>query len=333
MVQGGDSVNFRTGPFIDITSFEHASLHNLYLYATCIGVRVTGGQSVYITNVTNHAYKPGANCHAFYLSGNETGISGPGGSGPFTLDIVKFQNVITDGPDQGSCYRIADRVHTVWWNNTTCEALGSAIKSDCRAMNSAFKCPGFFTLDDFEAEYFGTRAENLIDLTDTVAGFKMTQGWLRGVNGGNFSNNLISVQQGRFTSAGSITTVISDSWLKGSGGDSILINAPGAVTITGNHIYGSAGFNSNLGAITLAGNVKGATITGNVLCGGDWLGDVSWQPNAGVRILSGADYVTVSGNAFQGDVNPPAGKHNGCVSGVANASGGTHISIANNVGP
>jgi hypothetical protein len=179
----------------------------------------------------------------------------------------------------------------------------------------------------------GTAGGNLIDINDLVDGFKMTQSWLRGFNSGNFVNNLLSFQQSRFTTTDLLTVSISDSWLKGSGGDALYVNAPGAMTITGNHIYGASHFNAGaFGGVTLDTKAKGVSIVSNVFCGGDWLADVGNQMT-GIRILGVSDYITVTGNVFQGDVSPPSGQHNGCSSALSNTSSGTHTTATGNVGP
>ena len=140
------------------------------------------------------------------------------------------------------------------------------------------------------------------------------------------------VHQSRFTAADDFTVNISDSWIKGTGGDAILIDSPGRVSISNNHIYGANFYNSGSAGIELSGRVIGATLTGNILCGGDWLQDIQ-HSMYGIKILPNGDYITVTGNVFSGDRNTTGLNHNGCSVGFSNGSSGSHIAATGNTGP
>jgi len=319
----------RTGPFVEMDSWQQAMIDHVYMFGPCVGVKIAGGFYVSVNNSIIEGDSPG--CDVVQITGSVANHFS-------TTDVVNFEKVKIN-TNSGACYAITDRVQTVWWKNTTCETSGSALKSSCPTMTSPLYCPGFFTLYDFEAEGFagnGSNLINLIDIKDLVDGMKMTDSWLRGSSKldaqGNrlIVNTLMAVTPQRFP-LGNLNLNISNNWLKFAGGACLYLESPN-VHVIGNQIYGCNFF--NIGASGVEVRANRAVVSGNNFCGGDFLNDVDWQMIPGY-VLAGKDYVTFTGNVYSGDVGTlGVGKHNGCSGPVYAPSPGAHTSFTvGNVGP
>jgi len=305
--------NARTGALVKISNLEDVFVDGVYFFAPCTAVRVESGNGIYFTNVRSESSLP--NCEAFQLTGAKAARQ--------TTDVVSFQRVQVSAGSGSACYGISNFVQTVWWSNTVCETSGYAIHSICTAATDNYGCPGFYTLNDFESESFGN-GYNLIDITDLVDGFKMTDSWLRGRGGAGSANNLISITPLNHTSAGNLMVNITSSWLKYAGRNCANIISD-SVMIAHNQIFGCNGSGVNAYGVNLTSHR--ATITGNTFCADDWISDIG-NPMGGVQINSGSDYVTLTGNVFSGSVG---GRNNGCS--VAWVNNGLHFAQAGNTGP
>ncbi|WP_116090764.1 hypothetical protein [Sphingomonas crusticola] len=326
----GSVSNGRSGAFLEINYWQQVLVARVNMYAPCIGAKVNGGFFVTFEDVMIKSYEPtvsgGLSCAAFRLTGSVANTYS-------TLDVVAFNRTMANAGSHSVCYDVQDRVQTVWWTNTTCETNGYALKSSCPTMSSPLYCPGFFTLHDFEAESFGT-GDNMIDLTDLVDGFKMSDSWLRGFYSGAVANNLVSVLPGRFPppTGGNLGVTMSNNWLKFAGGSCLYISSA-MTTIANNHIYGCGKYYQSNQTLYPGVEIRAnrAVVTGNQFCGGDWLNDVTWPMNAGL-ILPGVDYTIWTSNLFSYNT-APSGSNNACSAGIVNQSAGGHNVTSPNVGP
>jgi hypothetical protein len=321
MIYNGDSTTYRRGAFLEIDSFQHVEIDNVYLYAPCVGLSIHGGFGIYLTNSTVYGTK--SRCDAIVIDGG-------GSTRSSNVNVVSFRNVLASTGAGGSCWAIKDFVQTVWWNHTTCETGGHAIVASCPTAGSAMGCPGFFSLFDFEAEVLpGETGGSLIDLADLVDGFKMSDGWLRGKHGSNASDHLIAIHAARFPAAGAMAFNVSDSWLKYAGGDCILVDTDVQFAISGNQLYGCSFHkpNSAYGVFVSAGR---GTISGNTFGGDDpVVNDIDW-PMRGIAIAGRAHYVAANGNIFSGGTG---GHVNGSTTTVDKMAPGAQIAVIGNVGP
>jgi hypothetical protein len=302
----------RTGAFITFIRLQQTRVQDVYMWAPCIAIKHDGGFMGLVENVIAESLAD--SCGVMVL----TGTNNPGE----TLDVVRYQNVKVNAGVGAICFRVLDRVQSAWWVNTICQTGGKALEISCPTMTNVNACPGFFTLYDFESESFNS-AFSQIDITDMVDGFKMTDGWLRGYFNGSAVAHNISITPSRFpASQQGFPITIANNWIKHAGGSCLYIQSERA-SITGNHIYGCGrlGGGPAFGAVEVRASY--AAITGNTLCGADFLNDTVGMP-AGITITNGADYVTATGNIFM-----PGAK--GCTAAISGTA--THSGISGNVGP
>lgn len=310
----------RLGAFIALEHYSVVTINNVSLEGACTGISIKGGNTINISNSRMDSYDL-ANCEGVVMTGRPSQTYRQ-------LDTVTFEHVVVSVGTGGNCYRATEFVQTVQWKNTICETKGRAIKASCD-VETQNNCPGFFTLYDFEVESHEPGGYKIIELTDLIDGFKMTDSWIRGGSPSFPADNGLYIAPRRFAASqtNAITVTLANNWFKYAGGPCIYVEAS-HFSATGNHIYGCNKFNINAAGIQLGSSF--ATITGNTFCGDDTLNDIDYPMAAGGMINAGVGYTTWTGNIYSPNVN---GKNNRCQSTVANNGSTTTNTFTGNVGP
>ncbi len=313
----------RLGAFIALEHYSVVTIANVALEGACTGISIKGGNTINILNSRIDSYDLAA-CDGVVMTGRPS-------QSYRQLDTVTFDHVVVSVGTGGNCYRATEFVQTVQWNNTICETKGRAIKASCD-IETQNNCPGFFTLLDFEVESHEPGGYKIIELTDLIDGFKMTDSWIRGGSPDFPADNGLYIAPKRFpaSATNAITVTLANNWFKYAGGPCIYVEAS-HFSAVGNHIYGCNRFNIGAAGIQLGSSF--ATVTGNIFCGDDTLGDIGWTMAAGGMINAGVSYTNWTGNVFSKSVPGPQNHVNACQAGVINNSTTANNNTSNNVGP